>query len=120
MQRLGPFLVSREGEKSLTNWYHDPVPRLETWLTRARAELSELLQDARELWRAHVERIRNDPSFRRALAEGLLRGLLSALSRGPRATVLWVVILALEVILEAIRALQDLDHGNDYDGLAFD
>lgn len=87
-----------------------PIPHpgevLARWAGQVRIELAGLGEDVRRVWQEHTDRIREDPGYRTALLQGVLRGLLNALARGPRATILWVVALVIEVALEVLRALQ--------------
>ncbi|MFH5822260.1 hypothetical protein [Georgenia sp. AZ-5] len=82
------------------------------WLGRLRAELAGLRRDVAALWREHCARARSDPGYRAALL-GVLRGLLNAVGRGPRATLLWLVVLLLKIVLEAVRHLQEGPDGDD-------
>ncbi|WP_447925128.1 hypothetical protein [Georgenia muralis] len=78
------------------------VPRLH----HVKKELRDLGADARRELQAQLGRLRSDPYYRNALAQGVLRGLLNALSGGPRATALWIVALVIELVVELLRALQ--------------
>lgn len=65
-----------------------PGEVLARWAGRLRIELAELGEDTRRVWQEHADRLRDDPDYRTAVLQGVLRGLLNALARGPRATVL--------------------------------
>lgn len=85
-----------------------PAEVFARWAGRIRIELAELGEDVRRVWQGRTHRLRDDPDYRTALLQGVLRGMLNALARGPRATVLWVVALIIEVALEILRALQSM------------
>lgn len=89
---------------------HIPHPAVvfARWAGRVRIEVVELAEDVRRVWQGRAYRLREDPDYRNALLQGVLRGLLNALARGPRATILWVVALIIEVALEILRALNSM------------
>ncbi len=71
-------------------------------------DLRAVVADAREVLRWEAARIRDDQDHRDALIASLLRGLLRSLGRGRRATVLWLLAVALELGLAIVQAMRHI------------
>lgn len=84
------------------------------WWKQARAELANLWAEVAEVIHRVADRVRSDPAYRNAILQGLLKGLIAALSRGPRATVLWTIALVCQVVLDLLDALQGGFEGDAY------
>jgi hypothetical protein len=68
------------------------------WLAYGRAELVELSRDVRDLAASTRTRWREDGSFRSRVFRQALEGLAAVVLKGPRATILWLMVVVANIV----------------------
>ncbi len=81
------------------------------WLAYGRAELIELSRDMHKLATSTRTQWREDGSFRARIIRQALEGLASVVLKGPRATILWLMVVVANIVTSIALTL---DQGNAF------